>query len=122
MISEYVIPFEPGIGNYDVTTTIAGRSYVFDARWNTRAKTWVMDISELDRTRIVSGVAVALGAFMGRRCHHLLFNRGVLVAQDLANQAGRGVPPTFDDFGVRVIVKYIPALDLMRRLTEFALR
>lgn len=114
-VTEYEIPFVPSIGLYNFSTTIGGTPYSFDARWNTRDAAWYVSLYEIDLTPIVLGVKVVLGAFLGRRCQHKLFRAGAFVAQDLSSQQ---LDAGFDDFGTRVIVKYIPVLDLMRRLNE----
>lgn len=114
MISEYILPFQPSIPSYDFTTTIEGRSLIFLPRWNEREVAWFLDITEIDQTPIISGAKLVLGAFIGRESTHIMFRRGVLVCVDTTgNQQEAG----YDDMGVRVLVKYIPGLDLLRRLT-----
>lgn len=124
MISEYELPLVPSLGNYTVTTTIAGTSYIFGARWNTGGgnpvdAVWILDVYEIGQKPIVLGAPIVLGCYIGRRSNHKLFKQGVLVAHDLS---GKKQEAGFGDLGVRVIVKYIPVLDLVRRLTELALR
>lgn len=121
MSTEYVLPILPrssGVvlvnGLYRVGTSIADVPYLFDLRWNVRAAAWFMDLREQNEARIAMGVKIVLGAFLGRRTQHPLFRDGVFVAQDTTNQ---GREATFDDLGSRVLVKYIPAVELVRRLS-----
>lgn len=129
MSTEYVLPLLPrGVdptaaqrqflvltnGLYRVGTSIADVPYLFDVRWNVRAAAWFMDIREQNETPIAMGIKIVLGAYLGRRCQHALFRDGVFVAEDTTNQ---GREATFDDLGSRVIVKYIPAVELVRRLS-----
>lgn len=124
MTTEYVLPFRPSIGNYRFGTTLGQASYIFDVRWNSRdnidRKTgqpmgaWYMDLRAENLKPIAFGVKLVLGAYLGRRVNHQLFRNGVLVAQDTTN-AGRDA--TYDDLGVRVLIKYIPVTELVRRLS-----
>ncbi len=107
------LPFVPSLANYRVGTTIEGTSYLFDVRYNSRTKAFYLDIRELSAKLIVAGVKVVLGAYLGRRSNHKLFRSGVLVAVDLTDRQREA---TLDDFGVRVVIEYIPILDLMVRL------
>lgn len=118
MITEYELPIVPSIGEYDFDSSVAGTSYNFAFRWNSRYKAWHMSIAAADLTPIIGPTTVVLGCFMGRRSHHPLFSNGVFVAQDLSRQSRDA---TYDDFGTRVIVKYIPVLDVLRRLTVIGL-
>lgn len=107
------LPFVPSLANYRVGTTIEGASYIFDARYNSRTKAFYLDVRDISATLIIAGIKVVLGAYLGRRSTHQLFRNGVLVAVDLSDQKREA---TLDDFGVRVVIEYIPVLDLMVRL------
>lgn len=118
MITEYTLPFQPSIPSYDFVTTLEGRPLIWIPRWNGRDLAWYLDIEEIDETRIVSGVKIVLGAFLGRESPHIMFRRGVLVAVDTS---GQKKDAGYDDLGTRVLVKYIPGLDLVRRISEAGL-
>lgn len=107
------VPFVPSIGAYRFTTVIETKQYVFDVRWNTRDAAWYFDVLDADESPIVKSIKVVLGAYLGRLSHHPLFTNGVMVAVDLS---GQELDATFDDFGTRVAIQYIPVLDLIVRI------
>lgn len=124
MSTEYVLPFRPSIGNYRFGTTIGGTPYIFDVRWNSRDNVdrttgiakgaFYFDVREENLQPIARGIKIVLGAYLGRRVNHRLFKSGVFAAQDSTN---KGREATYDDLGVRVLIKYIPVPELVRRLS-----
>lgn len=110
---DIVIPFAASLANYRFACAIDDVTYLFDVRWNDRAKAWYFSLAESDGTPIIDGIKIVLGAYLGRQCGHDLFKNGVFVAVDTS---GKELDAGFDDMGVRVIVKYIPVLELLRRL------
>lgn len=110
------IPLLPKFANYRFGVTIENHPYLFEPRWNTRDFAWYLNILEVTEEPIVYGVKVVLGTYLGRRSNHKLFRQGVLVAVDTT---GEGRDATYDDFGTRVILEYIPVLELIRRLRAF---
>lgn len=117
MITEYEIPLQPSIGAYRVSATLMGTPYWFDVRWDATEAAWFFDIRELDETPIALGLKLVLGAFIGRHVPHVLFRRGVLAAYD---SSGDQREAGFDDAGTRVVLKYIPGTDVLRRLSQAA--
>ena len=111
------VPFVPSIGYYRFGTTLVERPYIFDVRWNSRDESWRFDVREVDETLIIAGVKIVLGAYLGRVSSHRLFKEGVFVAVDLSGQRRDA---TYDDLGTRVVVEYIPVLELIARLSRFA--
>lgn len=109
------LPFKGGIGYYRLGTSIGGTHYLVDVRWNVSAAAWYLDFFEQDETPIILGVKLVLGAYLGRRSNHPLFTSGVFVAIDLTNS---GREAAFDDLGGRVIVTYIPVVELIRRIQD----
>lgn len=118
------LPFKAGIGYYRLGTSIGGTHYLIDVRWNASANldangvpqgAWYLDFFEQDETAIILGVKLVLGAYLGRRSNHPLFTNGVFVAIDMSNQ---GREAAFDDLGGRVIVQYIPVVELIRRIQD----
>jgi hypothetical protein len=105
-----VLPLVPGVASYRVATTLGDVGYVFDASWNSRDQAWYLDAYEADGvTAIFYGVKIVLGANLGRIHRHRLVTDGALVAVDTSRQqADAG----FADLGTRVIVVYIPALEI----------
>lgn len=117
MITEYELPLQPSIGAYRFSSTLMGTPYWFDVRWDATNDAWFFDIRELDETPIALGLKLVLGAFIGRHVSHILFRRGVFAAVDTS---GAESEAGFDDAGTRVILKYIPATDLLRRISQAA--
>lgn len=112
--NDITIPFQPSLANYSFGCAINDVTYLFEVRWNDRALAWYFSLAETDTTPIISGIKIVLGAYLGRQCSHDLFKGGVFVAVDTS---GKEAEAGFDDMGVRVIVKYIPVLELIRRLS-----
>lgn len=104
------LPLRPSVGYYRFATPIGDSTYIFDVRWNTTEEAWYVNIHEQDQTPIVYGIKIVLGTYLGRRINHRLFRQGVFVAADTTDE---GQDATFDDLGVRVVVRYIPQDDLL---------
>lgn len=113
-MSEYVLPLAvPPIGNYDFGTTIDNIGYVLKFQWNTKDNAWYFSVYDANANAIRTGIKVVLGAFLGKTCQHPLFNNGVFVAVDTGPD---NIEPGFNDFGTRVVMKYIDAIDLVQRI------
>ena len=111
-----ILPCKPSIGIYTVGTTLLGDDYTFKFAWNEREDgdvgAWRMSIYDTNGSTIAAGIKVVLGAFLGSRIDHQLFRDGVLIAVDLSSDerdAG------FDDLGARVVIQYVPVLELIYR-------
>lgn len=100
------LPLVPSVPNYRFATTLGADTFVFDVRWNGRAKKWFMDIRDVDANAIRVGVAIVLGAILGGRSADPRMPKGALLASDLS---GQGVDAGFDDLGTRVQVYFHPA-------------
>ena len=100
------IPVEPGVPAQSFTTTIAGRSYVFEFRWNGRDSAWYMNLrdSDIDETPIRMGIKIVLGTFLGNASSHPDFPPGAFIAYDTTNQ---GLDATLDDIGDRVEILHL---------------
>jgi hypothetical protein len=98
-----LLPFEPSIPNQRVATTLDGTQFVFDVRWNGRAACWFMDILDADAEPIVMGIAVVIGAMLGRRSVDPRGPAGFIMAEDTS---GTGLDAGLDDLGTRVRVLF----------------
>jgi hypothetical protein len=116
-VASVQLPVVPSIGNYRFATAIETVNYIFEVRWNTRDAAWYLNVLESDETPIIYGAKVVLGAYIGRRVDHPLFNDGVLVASDTS---GAGLDAGFNDFGTRVLLQYVPILDLVQRISDWS--
>jgi hypothetical protein len=103
------LPLVPSVPHYRVGTALDGVQYVIDVRWNGRLESWFLDLRAEDESPIALGLRVTLGALIGGRVADARFPRGVLIASD---RSGAGRDPALDDLGERVVVNFIPALEL----------
>lgn len=113
-----IIPAEP-IQRF--SAVLNGTTYGFRVRWNDRESRWYMDVYEADGTPIKVGIAIVLGAYLGRGSTHDLFMSGIFVARDTTRQLAEA---GFDDLGTRVEVWYFTrdeaAQTIMAEITERA--
>ena len=111
-----ILPCKPSIGIYTVGTTLLGDDYTFKFAWNEREDgdvgAWRMSIYDANNTTITAGVKVVLGAFLGSHIDHPLFKNGVLFAVDLS---GDEMDAGFADLGARVVIQYVPVMELIYR-------
>lgn len=115
-----ILPLIPGEAEYRFTTTLADRDYAIRVYWNERDEAWYLDIAELDgagERPVFYGIKVVLGSALGRTSKHPLFRHGQLMALDYS---GTGQDATFWDFGVRVVVAYVPTLELAVAINQAA--
>ena len=106
MATPVQLPLIPSVPFYRVGTTLAGRQYILDLRWNGRAESWFMDLLAEDETPIRLGIRIVLGALLGGRVTSTAIPRGRLAASDLSNS---GREAGLDDLGTRVCVYFFPA-------------
>lgn len=105
-----ILPIVQGDADQAWTTDLAGVIYLVRLRWNLREAAWYLDVLERDeRTPIVQGVKVVLGAMLGRRAQHPLFHDGALIARDTSGAAREA---TLEDMGARVELWYFTRLEL----------
>lgn len=97
------LPFFPSVPLYQVSTTLEGVQYVFDVRWNGRARAWYFDISTEDGSVIQRAVKVVLGAPLAKRVADARMPPGVLFAIDTTDT---GTEAGLNDLGTRVQVQY----------------
>jgi len=114
-----LLPFKPSVPFYTFTTPVtddAGTptTYVFDVSWNGSDNAWYMNVFEQDRTLILASIKLVLGTYLGRRCNHDLFRKGVFIVFDTTNSGvdGGGTDAGLDDMGTRVKVVYMTRLEL----------
>jgi hypothetical protein len=111
-----VLPISPSVPWQEMTVDIDDPSatpatYIFEFKINSRDNTWYMNVTDINRLPIATGVRVVLGTYLGRRYQHILFRHGVLVAIDTA-QLGKDAG--IDDLGRRVIVARFTTQEILR--------
>lgn len=107
-----LIQFEPSNPKYQLATTIDGDPYLLDVRYNDREdfEGWYFDLLDEGGTHIADGLAIVLGAYIGRHVDHKLFKNGVLIAtcvEHSKREAG------LDDITKRVQVRYYTAAEML---------
>lgn len=103
------LPIVPSVPNYRFSTSLDGTQYVFDVRWNARAESWYLDISDESDEIIARGLRMVLGAALGSRSADPRFPAGVLIMFD---NEGTGRDAGFDDMGTRVSLLFYTAAEL----------
>lgn len=98
-----IIPVQPSVPFQTFGTVLDGIQYVLNFRWNGRAGAWYMDVLDEDEDPIRQGIAVVLGAALGRRCVDPRYPPGVIYAVDTS---GTGRDAGIDDLGSRVLLYF----------------
>lgn len=104
-----VLPVEPSIPDQQFETNLDGTNYAIRVRWNSRMEQWFMDVMDETESPIAMGLALVLGAYIGKRCADPRFPPGLFMASDLANS---GTDATLDDITTRVPIYYYSADEL----------
>ncbi len=118
MTGDYTIPVAvPAIGYYEFGITLEQVGYLMVFQWNSKDAAWYFSVYDVAGKPIRRSIKVVLGTYLGKGCQHPLFINGVFVAVDKsAKDQNLGTDATYDDFGTRVILKYIPIVELVRRV------
>lgn len=98
-----LVPLVPSIPNYRAGLTIESTQYLIDVRWNGRMEVWFLDLMTEAGEMIKAGIAIVLGAFLGRTAASADFPGGAFVAVDTSNE---GQDAGIDDLGTRVLLYY----------------
>lgn len=104
------LPIDSSSYNYTVATALDDTVYQIDVRWNDVLQLWYLDLLDIDRNMIVSGIAIVIGCALGGQCVDARMPPGVIMVADLS-AAATGAPPRdagVDDLGSRVVVLYYP--------------
>jgi hypothetical protein len=103
------LPLVPSVPIYRVGTTLGGRQFIFDVKWNARDEAWYMDISTSSDVIIRHGIKIVLGTIFDGRTVNSESPQGALIATDLT---GVGLDAGFDDLGDRVVVYFLTPDDV----------
>ena len=118
-MSEYTLPIPANPpGDFKFTTSLDNVPYVFRFQWVDRDSAWYMSIYDVSAQPIGTGIKVVIGAYLGSRYITApLFQNGVIVAVDLAaSSIDTAIDAGRNDFGTRVVVRYVTVLELLSRL------
>ncbi len=80
---------------YSFSITLDNKTYTFSFTWNVRGEFWVLDIDDVNNTRIISGIKVVLNYDLLEDYKHLAIPQGMLMALDTSINEDR---IAFDDF------------------------
>lgn len=99
-----IVPVFPGEPLYQERVRLEDRDYIFRFDWSNREKRFYVSIFDQDEEPLLQGLKVTPNWDLLSRHHsNPIVPSGSLIPVDL--ESG-GVPPTFDDFGVRVRMFY----------------
>jgi len=104
-----ILPFQPSLPFYRVSTVLDGQTYQLNVRWNSRDEAWYFDLLTDEGVMLAAGVKVVLGVFLARRVTSEDRLGGALIASDLS---GAELDAGLDDMGTRVLVYYYSAEEL----------
>jgi hypothetical protein len=105
------IKINPEIGNHSGVIVLDGVNYQFSINWNSIDLRWYLDLTSIDGSPLLSGIAVAVNAPMLAGFAGPLLPPGELLAVD-SSQSGSDVL-LHDDLGNRVKLIYVPMADLL---------
>lgn len=106
----HLIPLLPSQPDYLFSIVLEQTPYGMHVYWNDRDAAWYFDVLDAGGTLIQSGIKIVLGAYLGRAQRVSPFIDGAFIAVDTSRA---GLDATFDDLGKRVLLYFIPALDLL---------
>lgn len=113
-----ILPLIPSEPHYEFETELDRRGYVFEVLWNERDQVWYLNsVAELDGTLIMCGVAIVLGAYLGRQFRHRLVSSGALIVSDAATS---GIDAGLHELGKRVLVAHWTNFEVAAAIRAFA--
>lgn len=93
MSTPYEIPLSPRSQAFYIG--LGGVTYWLRVRWNVPASCWVMDVFDVNKLPLLTGVALVAGADLFAQFAHLSFG-GKLVAQ---TDGAPSIPPNLANLG-----------------------
>lgn len=108
MIDAKALPVFPGVPLWSMNVGLDGTQYTLLFDWHAREGRWFLTVS-IPGLSIATGVKIIADFPLLRRAASRYAPKGVLVAADTS---GRGIPPTLDDFGLRVRLTYVGEVTL----------
>lgn len=99
----YEMPLIAGSYDYEIRTTLEGEIYHFRFRWNDRAASWFLDLSDGDGVPLAFGIRITVDVSLLEQYKYKAIPPGRFFAFDTTL---RQTDPTVDDFGTRVLLLY----------------
>lgn len=115
----HLLPLKVKIYDYTFDTVLDGTQYGFRVYWNDRDLAWYFDIEAANGSIIAQGIKIVIGDYLGSSINLKPFTNGVFVAVDTANPGRACVDAKQDDMGSRVLLYWVPSLDLMANDLEY---
>ncbi len=110
-MSVVILPLRTDLPHYTFNTELDGVQYGFELQWNARDSAWLMSISMVDGTPLLSGIRVTGDSYLAWRFKDSRLPPGLLVSQDTT---GKHADPGLTDLGKRVQVLYYDAATVGR--------
>lgn len=101
-----------GVAFFELQVTLEGATYTLEFRWNVRAAAWHMSVLDAESSQLlIAGVRLVADYFL---CTERVGRTppGVWMLVDTATAPGMGEDPTFESFGSRHRLYYVPAAAL----------
>jgi hypothetical protein len=105
----FEIPTTRGLPAYTQRTTLDGREYSLEFRWNERDGAWYMHLADAEGQHIRSGIRIVCRWPLLRRITDPRRPPGSIVA---IGSSGNDTTPGFNDLGARVKLLYLDAAEL----------
>lgn len=91
---------------FTLRTVLDGQEFFLDVGWNQREGRWYLGMSDQDETVVFAPRKLVADWDLLRTIADARAPRGALIATDLS---GQGLDPGFSDLGVRVVLTYFTA-------------
>lgn len=105
-----IIPTSTELSSYTQRVVLDGREYTLGFQWNQREAKWYLSLADQDGVAIVHGIKVVADFPLLRTLTDRRAPPGEIWAQD---RSGTGADPGLRELGVRVILVYMDAADLV---------
>jgi len=97
------IPINRRLRSFEETVSLDNQFYVLQFLFNKRLSLWVMNILNLDRKPILSGLLLQTNVHLSFQYPHLNLPKGTFLVHDTQ---GKDKDPDDTDFGDRVVLLY----------------
>jgi hypothetical protein len=98
-----IFPISNTRANYEFTTKVDGVEYAYNFRYNLRATTWVMTISDEAKNPIITGIPIRVNQDVLEQYRAYPIPQGFLLC---VNNRDGVSEPTRDDFSIDTVILY----------------
>lgn len=110
-----LIPLRSDLPFFDFQATLDGATYTLEFRWNTREKSWYLNILTDEGVPIIMSIKFLIDHPLGCRSVNPLKPPGVFLAEDTSGarvDAGFNEETGIGDLGDRIILLYFESSEL----------